>query len=81
MKFDCDSRRLRREEKEQARKAARLDWHPFFAVLPVKVGLRDCRIMEKVERRFVPIRRKIGPDSDYFIEVGHRTEYRPYGSR
>lgn len=64
MKFDCDSRRLRREAKAAAKKAARLEWHPFFAILPVKVGPRDCRFLETVEERYVP------------MEWGHRIEYR-----
>ena len=77
MKYDCDSRRLRREAKE----AAKLEWHPFFAVLPVKVGPHDCRFLEKVERRYVSNRREVSAGTHYFITLGHRIEYRARAGR
>ena len=81
MKYDCDSRRLRREAKEQARKAAKLEWHPFFAVLPVKIGPHDCRFLEWVERRRVPRRLEINTGMGCFIQIGHREEYRARAGR
>ena len=75
MKFDCDSRRLRREAKEQARKAAKLEWHPFFAVLPVKIGPHDCRCLEWVERRYVPFYVRPG------VQWGDTVEYRARAGR
>lgn len=53
MKFDCDSRRDRREAKRKARKAALREWHPYFAWFPVRLAHGDCRFLETVERRFV----------------------------
>jgi hypothetical protein len=32
-------------------KAAREQWHPWFAWYPVRVGPRDCRWLERVERK------------------------------
>lgn len=44
MRFDCG------EEWEE--KKSRLEqWHPFFTVLPRKVGPHDCRFLEWVERK------------------------------
>jgi hypothetical protein len=73
MKFDCDSRRLRREAKREAEKAARLEWHPFFAILPVKVGPHDCRFLETVEERYVPVTKVV---RGMELTWGHRIEYR-----
>lgn len=44
MKFDCG---LTRKEKWKLS----FDWHEWFAWYPVRVGRRDCRWLEKVERK------------------------------
>lgn len=44
MKFDCG---LTAKE----RLAAREHWHRWFAWYPVRIGSRDCRWLETVERQ------------------------------
>lgn len=44
MKIDCG---MTREERDAYLKK----WHPFFAILPRRVGSRDCRFLERIERR------------------------------
>lgn len=39
---------------EERRHASR-QWHDWFAWLPVRVGSRDCRWQEVVERRLVDV--------------------------
>lgn len=55
MKLNCG---LSRAEKQalydkdlKRRKAAMAEWHDYFAWLPVRVGHKDCRWLETVERR------------------------------
>jgi hypothetical protein len=44
MKFDCGDDAL-------TRRLRLTDWHRWFAWYPVRVGPRDCRWLEAVERR------------------------------
>lgn len=44
MKFDCGESATERFERLS-------QWHPWFAWFPVKVGSRDCRWLETVQRR------------------------------
>lgn len=44
MKFDCG---LSAQEKWELSS----DWHEWFAWYPVRVGHRDCRWLERVERK------------------------------
>ena len=44
MRFNCD----RWSDHLDARWAASLIWHPWFAWRPVKVGDNDCRWLERV---------------------------------
>lgn len=74
MKFDCDSRRIRREEKTAAREAALLEWHRVFAIFPVRIATGDCRFLELVERRLSPKRWEYGARVQTI-------EYRPYVRR
>lgn len=52
MKWDCDSRRERREAKAIAKLNDCQKWHRWFAWYPVKIGHRDCRWLEFVNRKF-----------------------------
>ena len=75
MKYDCDSRRLRREAKAAERLARMKDWHPFFALFPIRVAPHDCRWLETVEEKWVP-----------YMWCGHETgryhyEYRAHAGR
>ena len=47
MKINCGLTRLERWDAEDS-------WHPWFAWRPVRVGSRDCRWLEVIERRYVP---------------------------
>lgn len=57
MKFDCGltaaekAAKLRREAHERANKL--MQWHDYFAWWPIRMGSRDCRWLETVERRAV----------------------------
>lgn len=31
-----------------------LDWHPYFAWYPIRVGENDCRWLETIQRKRVP---------------------------
>jgi hypothetical protein len=44
MRFDCGPTWA-----EQHRRLE--DWHPFFTILPRRVGSHDCRVFEWIERR------------------------------
>lgn len=46
MKFNCGPT-------WQEKKLAKMEWHPYFAWLPKRVGHRDCRWLETIERRGV----------------------------
>jgi hypothetical protein len=35
------------------KRIARRQWHRWFAWFPVRVGSRDCRWLETIERRYV----------------------------
>ena len=55
MKFDCgktpEEQTAERWAKRDAARAKRRQWHPVFAWFPKRVGSRDCRWLEVVERR------------------------------
>lgn len=57
MKFNCgDTYKEKQARKTAARVAAfeaRKHWHTVFAWWPVRVGPKDCRWLENVERRIV----------------------------
>jgi len=38
-------------EAKKVRYERMINWHPYFAILPVWVGEHDCRWMEWIERR------------------------------
>lgn len=44
MKFDCG-------ETWEEKKARLESWHKFFAILPRRVAVHDCRWLETIERR------------------------------
>ena len=48
MKFNCGPSW---EERKAAKIAYKEEWHPWFAWFPVRVGDRDCRWLETVERK------------------------------
>lgn len=51
MKFNCG---LTKEEKKQAARVERDKlkvWRPYFAWKPIRIGSRDCRWLEWIERR------------------------------
>lgn len=48
MKFDCGPTYAERREADIA---ARERWHSWFSWHPVRVGPRDCRWLELVERK------------------------------
>lgn len=55
MKFNCGpSPETKRRREREAADEARLyytNWHPFFAILPRRVGENDCRCFERIERK------------------------------
>lgn len=46
MKFDCGETRQERWERLE-------NWHEWFAWHPVRIGSKDCRWLEKVQRKRV----------------------------
>jgi hypothetical protein len=48
--------------------AALQQWHRWFAWRPVRIGSRDCRWLEWVERK--------GTYFEYYMECGWSFEYR-----
>jgi hypothetical protein len=48
MKFNCGPTK---EERKEERKARLSDWHRFFCIWPRRVGYRDCRWLEWIERK------------------------------
>ena len=44
MKFDCGPTWAEKRERLK-------NWHPFFAIWPRRVGSRDCRCFEWIERK------------------------------
>ncbi len=63
MKFDCGPTE---RERKQAARDRWCTWHRWFAWFPVRVGPRDCRWLEYVERR-----------ADYVVS-GHIYEFAPF---
>jgi hypothetical protein len=57
MKLDCgltyEEKLKNREQKRQEYVRKVSQWHKYYAWLPVRVGSRDCRWLEKVECRWV----------------------------
>ena len=55
MKFDCGMSPAERRELKKAREQERYErltnWHDWYAWFPARVGSRDCRWLEVVERR------------------------------
>jgi hypothetical protein len=58
MKWDCGPT-------AQERWAATYEWHRWFAWHPVRVGPRDCRWLEVLERRRVSGAPYCGPSWEY----------------
>lgn len=58
MKFDCGLTPLEKhnikilERKKMIKE--QMEWHDYFAWLPVQIASRDCRWLETIEVRFVP---------------------------
>lgn len=57
MKFNCgpspEAKRRRKRELADAEHRRLIDWHPFFTLLPRRIGENDCRWLERIERRGV----------------------------
>jgi hypothetical protein len=55
MKFDCgptaEEKRDIKRRKLEARCNAMMDWNKWFAWYPIKIGHRDCRWLEYIERK------------------------------
>lgn len=55
MKLNCglskQERRARQRERCEIEAARLRNWHKWFAWFPVRVGHKDCRWLETVERR------------------------------
>ena len=51
LKFDCGLTIAEKTEKYK-------EWHDYFAILPVRVGYRDCRWLEIVRRKgsYIPFK-------------------------
>ena len=71
MKFDCglslEQRILRNEERLEK-------WHRWFAWHPVRVGLRDCRWLEHVERKGRRLRTPHGSRWDWSYRPEEESE-------
>lgn len=52
MKFKCDRRLIANWLDKKFRRKIDQGEHLWFAWYPVKVGLRDCRWLERVRRQF-----------------------------
>lgn len=50
MKFNCDYLIDRKKEKDLRER----QWHNYFALIPRRVGPKDCRWLETIEARKVP---------------------------
>lgn len=57
MKFNCGPTRAEKKALKRLKEAElsekRAQWHPFFTILPRRVGKNDCRAMETIERRII----------------------------
>lgn len=55
-----------------------LHWHPFFAVLPVRVANHDCRMFEWIERKgkLVPAYLDYGGHDSVCVGEQWKWEYR-----
>ena len=55
MKFNCgpgpETKRKLKRERENAEHRYLIEWHPFFTLLPRRVGENDCRWLEQIERK------------------------------
>lgn len=55
MKINCgpspEARRNTKQMRARAEQARLERWHPFFAILPRRVGENDCRWLEWIERK------------------------------
>lgn len=83
MKWDCgptaeEKREIRRKatiEKTRRMVAEDEKWHDYFAFTPTRVGPRDCRWFETIERR-VRFRYKWSRECETWLSVPTSIEYR-----
>lgn len=52
MKWNCDAWREKSIKRIEAKAEKMIQWHPYFAIWPVKIGYGDCRWFEVVYRRY-----------------------------
>ena len=53
MKFNCGPTWEEKQELRKIEEAKLKEWHPFFAIIPKRVGSHDCRCFEWIERKGV----------------------------
>lgn len=74
MKFDCG---LTTKEKKEAYEKKITDWHRVFLWFPKRVGHRDCRWLEYVERKRVTKTKKEYYLFGEYSKDYHKWLYRP----
>jgi hypothetical protein len=67
MKFDCG-------ETQEEKQSRLREWHRFFCIWPRRVGYRDCRWLETIERKGDLVIGYIGNGINGFC---WKWEYRP----
>jgi len=77
MKFDCG---LTTKEKQEAYKKKITDWHRVFLWFPKRVGHRDCRWLEYIERKRVTKTKLVGHWINPYEQKYYEWEYRPIRS-
>lgn len=73
MKFDCGPSRAEKRKARAIIRAGKIkakyerlrNWHPHFALFPVRIAKGDCRWLETVERRGTQ-QRGYWPGEDYW---------------
>lgn len=78
MKFNCGPTW---EEKWDKEKTLLRDWHLFFAIIPRRVGERDCRWLEWIERKGETYQDYALPPAPPFKVTKWRWEYRAKGGQ
>lgn len=61
MKFNCgpspETKRKRKEHAADVEHLRLINWHPFFALRPRRIGENDCRWLEQIERKGTRVQR------------------------
>lgn len=80
MKFNCGlSPEAKRKLKDEAANELHrylIEWHPFFALIPRRVGENDCRWLERIERKGTRVQRLCPTPVGMMYYWAYQWEYR-----